>query len=138
MGQIKIRGKLYETPLPSNFYANLKGRDKGLMRRDVKLAKKTARRNTVYSDQKDLCRFARIRNMRTSFTHGKRRRPVEEYLLGLQIENKFYYIDKRDNKMHYVMMNKPGVRVVKIYNLEDRDWHRELVEKYLSFMKRAK
>ena len=71
-------------------------------------------RFSVKDAQAGVCRFVRLKNLRTVSPNRHTAYKRAERLCGLQVENKLYYI--KGGAVKYVWINKPGNKVEEVYD----------------------
>ena len=99
--------------------------NKGLQIRNKKLLKKAAKRNTITSEQKDLCRFIELKWQTIELVNNKYRCIGEMRGKGLQVKNKVYF-----SKEKYKFVNNHSVKILKTYSDIPQWASLELIEKY--------
>ena len=90
-----------------------------LREKELRAAEEHARqqaqlRFTVKDVQAGVCRFVRLKNLRTVSPNRHTAYKRAERLCGLQVENKLYYI--QGGAVKYVWINKPGNKVEEVYD----------------------
>ena len=71
-------------------------------------------RFSVKDAQAGVCRFVRLKNLRTVSPNRHTAYKRAERLCGLQVENKLYYI--KGGTVKYVWLNKPGNKVEEVFD----------------------